>query len=139
MRKLIMVIIIASQCLAACGQVEKTRDMSTIEKFVSNYSQFQMDMQAAGIATIPAASFENSVLTIEYAYFSGGENRNGEMSLTFNAETNRFEGNWQTNADNGNVYKGSLYFVFDENGEAKGAYKFNNSNYRISLIDSKQH
>lgn len=134
MRKLITVIIIASQCLAACGQVKTTRNMSTIEKFVSNYSQFNMDIQSAGIATIPTASFENNTLKIEYAYFSEGENRKGKMTLIFNPETNRFEGSWQTNADNGNVYKGSLYFVFDENGEANGEYQFAKSNYKITIF-----
>lgn len=138
MKALLTLLILANHCFPSCGQTQNSRDMSNIEKFISSYSNFKMDIQAAGIATVPAASFENNILAIEYVYFSEGENRKGKMTLTLNPKSNRMEGNWQTNEDNGNVYKGSLYFVFDENGEAKGEYKFNHSNYRISLINRKQ-
>lgn len=60
--------------------------------------------------------------------------RKGKMTLTLNPESNRMEGNWQTNADNGNVYKGTLFFIFNENGEANGKYRFANSDYKITIF-----
>jgi hypothetical protein len=138
MKALLTLMVLASHCFSSCGQTQNSRDMSNIEKFISSYSHFKMDIQAAGIATIPVVTFDNNILMIEYAYFSEGENRKGKMTLTFNSNTNRFEGNWQTNADNGNVYKGSLYFVFSENGEALGKYKFANSDYKITIFKTSK-
>lgn len=136
MKAIITLMILSSHCFSSCGQTQNPFDMSHIEKFISSFSNFKMDIQAAGIATIPAATYENNILNIEYAYFSEGENRKGKMTLTLNPKSNRMEGNWQTNADNGNVYKGSLYFVFAENGEATGEYKFVNSDYEITIFNA---
>lgn len=55
------------------------------------------------------------------------------MTLTSKGK-NRFEGHWKTIADNGNVYQGDLYFVFKENGEADGHYKYMGSNYKITIF-----
>lgn len=109
-----------------------------INLFIGNYQNYKMDIQAAGIASIPVADFENDVLTIEYIYFSEGENRRGEMTLSFNTQTRRFEGNWLTTTDNGNVFQGSLYFVFDKNGEATGKYTFANSEYKIMIFKASE-
>ena len=136
--KTILILTIIASHFTTFGQTQTSTNMSNIEKFISSYSHFKMDIQAAGIATIPAASFENNILVIEYAYFSESENRKGKMTLTFNSDTNRFEGNWQTNADNGNVYKGSLYFLFSENGGASGKYKFANSDYKITIFKASK-
>ena len=105
-----------------------------INLFIGNYQDYKIDIQAAGIASIPAVDSEDDVLTIEYIYFLEGENRRGEMTLSFDAQTSRFQGNWLTNADNGNVFSGSLYFVFDKNGEATGKYTFANSEYNITIF-----
>jgi hypothetical protein len=137
MKAILILMILASHCFSSCGQTQTSRDMSNVEKFIGGYSQFKMDIQAAGIATIPAASFQNNELIIEYAYFSEGENRKGKMTLTFNSDTDRFEGNWQTNADNGNAYKGSLYLIFNENAEASGHYQYMGTNYSISIVFKK--
>lgn len=134
MKAILTLMILSSHCFSSSGQTQNSFDMSHVEKFISNYSNFKMDIQAAGIATIPAASFVNNILIIEYAYFSEGENRKGKMTLTLNPESNRMEGNWQTNADNGNVYKGTLFFIFNENGEANGKYRFANSDYKITIF-----
>lgn len=138
MKALLTLMILASHCFSSCGQTQNSRDMSNIEKFISSCSNFKMDIQAAAIATIPAASLENNILIIEYAYFSEGENRKGKMTLTLNPESNRMEGNWQTNADNGNVYKGTLFFIFNKNGEANGKYKFANSDYKITIFKASK-
>ena len=106
--------------------------------FIKYFANYKMDIQAAGIARIPAATFDNNELMIEYGYFSEGENRKGKMTLTLNVHANRFEGNWQTNADNGNIYKGSLFFIFNEKGEANGKYKFGGSNYKITIFKASK-
>ena len=138
MKIILTLLALATLYLTSCAQTKNSNNMPNAETFISNYSHYKIDIQAAGIATIPAATFDNNELMIKYAYFSEGENRKGKMTLTFNANTNRFEGNWQTNADNGNVYKGSLYFVFDENGEAEGEYKFANSDYKITIFKASK-
>lgn len=52
-----------------------------IRTFVASYTDFIFDIQAAGIATIPAASWsDQGVLVIDYAYHSEGEDRKGECS-----------------------------------------------------------
>ena len=108
-------------CLAAIGQANKTDNIGNHtgyeNAFIRSFKNFKMNIQAAEIASIPATTFDNDTLIIEYAYFSEGENRKGKMALTFNTASKRYGGNWQTNADNGNVYKGWLYSVFSENGE----------------------
>ncbi len=60
--------------------------------------------------------------------------RKGSMTLTFVEKAKRFEGHWETKADNGNVYNGTLYFVFRETGEATGYYKFAGSDYKITIF-----
>lgn len=138
MKTILTLLILATQTLTSCSQTKNSTTMANIETFISNYSYYKMDIQAAGIASVASATFENNELMIEYAYLSEGENRKGKMMLTLNAKSNRFEGNWQTNADNGNVYKGSLYFVFNESGEADGEYKFGGSNYKITIFKASK-
>ena len=122
------------QNAAVFGQTNSTDYKSRVKAFVSNYHTFKMDIQAAGIAIIPFASFsEEKELYIEYFYQSGNEKRNGKMTLTSN-DKNRFEGHWKTISDNGNVYQGALYFVFKKNGEANGQYIFMGSNYKITIF-----
>ena len=123
---------------STCGQqktnpskMEKTKP---IENFIKNFSNYTMDIQAAGIASLPTATLSDAgELYIEYAYNSAGEKRNGKMTLQ-NKGNNRYEGNWKTDADNGNSYQGSLYFVFSENGEGFGFYKFSGSDYKITIL-----
>lgn len=127
--------------LNACSQVnhQKTSnmtkdDLSNISVFISNFEDYSMDIQAAGLATIPKATIsDEGVLYIEYWYKSGNENRTGKMTLN-KKSNNRFEGEWKTNADNGNSYQGTLYFVFDKNGTAIGYYKFGGSDYKITIL-----
>ncbi len=103
--------------------------------FISDFKSYRMDIQAAGIATIPVATIsEKSTLYIEYAYTAGGENRNGKMTLALNPNTNRFEGDWKTVADNGNAYQGDLYFEFKDNGQADGFYHYGGINYKITIF-----
>ena len=126
--------------LNACGQSNLKKvstgienNQSTVSVFISNFAAYTMDIQAAGIATIPKATLsESGELYIEYAYHSGGENRNGKMTL-YDKGKNRFEGKWKTDADNGNSYQGTLYFVFDELGNGSGNYKFGRSDYQITI------
>jgi hypothetical protein len=92
-----------------------------------------MDIEAAGLASIPKASLSpTNELYIEYRYTSGDENRNGKMTLV-PTKDDRFEGHWKTDADNGNSYSGPLHFVFKENGEAEGVYKYAGSDYKITI------
>jgi len=109
------------------------QNQTNIAVFIADFANYSMDIQAAGMATIPAATTsEEGELYIEYAYRSGQENRNGKMTLS-DKGNNRFEGNWKTDADNGNSYQGSLYFVFDKLGNADGYYKFGGSDYKITI------
>lgn len=63
-----------------------------VNSFIDNFENFKMDIQAAGIATIPAARLSDSnELYIEYHYDSSGEKRKGKMTLTF-TKNNRYEG-----------------------------------------------
>ncbi|SMB99485.1 hypothetical protein SAMN00120144_0221 [Hymenobacter roseosalivarius DSM 11622] len=103
-------------------------------RFAANYSSFKMNIEAVGIARIPAAHWAHDTLVVDYAYFSEGEQRQGRMSLAWQPPANRFEGTWRTQADNGNVYQGPLYLVFQENGEATGQYTFLGSRYAITLF-----
>ena len=132
-------------CLNACGQSNQknTKDMiensvSNVAVFISNFANYSMDIQAAGIASIPDAKLaENGELFIEYIYTSGGENRECKMTL-FSRCNHRYEGNWKTDADNGNSYDGTLYFVFDERGNAKGVYKYGGGDYDITILKKKE-
>ena len=105
---------------------------SNVSLFISNYENCSMNIQSAGVATIPKASLDKGELHIEYAYQSESENRKGKMTLQ-DKGNNRFEGNWKTNADNGNSYQGTLFFEFDETGNAKGYYKFGGGDFEISI------
>lgn len=138
--KLIIILFLMSS-LSACSQVNQKKtpimvkeNLSKVSVFISNFGNYSMDIQAAGLATIPRATVsEEGLLYIEYSYKSGIENRNGKMTLE-NKSNNRFEGEWKTDADNGNSYQGTLYFVFDKNGAADGYYKFGGSDYRITIL-----
>ena len=131
--------------IIACGQINHKKtptmvkdDLSNVSVFTSNFAEYSMDIQAAGLATIPKVTIsEDGVLYIEYAYKSGEENRNGRMTL-YNKTNNRFEGEWKTVADNGNSYQGTLYFVFDDAGNAQGYYKFGGSDYKITILKNKE-
>ena len=103
--------------------------------FVAKFAKFKMDIQGAGIAIVPGATIsKDNSLVIDYAYNSEGEKRKGSMKLDFIEKSKRFEGHWETNADNGNVYSGTLYFVFKENGAADGYYKYAGSDYKITIV-----
>ena len=94
-----------------------------------------MDIQSAGVSTIPIATLsDEDELYVEYSYQSEGEDRNGKMTLRPNPKVIRFEGEWKTIANNGNVYEGTLYFQFDESGQANGFYEFNGANYKITIF-----
>ena len=103
--------------------------------FVLKFAKFKMDIQGAGIATVPSVTISRgNLLIIDYAYNSEGEKRKGSMKLDFVEKSKRFEGHWETKADNGNVYNGTLYFVFKESGEADGYYKYAGSDYKITIF-----
>lgn len=125
--------------LTAMGQANKVnnigKQMGYANVFAGSFKDFKIDIQAAGIAIIPAATLDNDTLIIDYAYFSEGENRKGKMALSYSAVSERYEGSWKTKADNGNVYQGSIYLVFSENGKAKGKYRFMNSDYKITILE----
>ena len=105
--------------------------------FIADYQNYSMDIEAAGLASIKEATLSmEGALYVEYAYTSGSENRNGKMTLQL-TEKNRLEGNWKTDADNGNSYSGSLYFTFKENGEASGQYKYGGTDYKIAILKKK--
>lgn len=112
--------------------------LSNVSVFISQFETYTMDIQAAGLAKIPKASItKDGLLYIEYVYKSEAENRNGKMTL-YNKMNNRFEGTWKTDADNGNSYRGTLYFVFDELGNAEGYYKFSGSDFKITIQKNKK-
>lgn len=125
--------------MSACAGAQSGKNGATndIQTFVTNFSVYNMDIAAAGIAKITAAKLiSETELFIAYAYMSGGENRNGKMTLHPTA-SGTWQGDWKTDADNGNSYSGTLYFNFTENGEATGKYRFGGADYRIS-INKKQ-
>lgn len=111
------------------------KQVNYAQKFIANFRSYKMDIQAAGMASIPAAELtKGNQLVIDYEYKAGSESRSGRMTLSLNVDSNQFEGNWKTLADNGNSYQGSMYFVFKENGEADGFYSFSGSDYKITII-----
>lgn len=113
----------------------KMEQIDAVKTFISDFNNYGMDIQAAGIATIPVATLsEKSTLYIEYAYNSEGESRNGKMTLLLNPKTKIFEGGWKTVADNGNVYQGDLYFEFEDDGQANGFYQFSGTDYKITIF-----
>lgn len=127
----LLIIIALTLGFSSCAQNNHSMNVTT---FINNFENYNMDIQAAGIAGIPVATLSNdNVLYIEYHYNSGNEKRKGKMTLTLVSD-NRFEGNWKTDADNGNSYDGALYFQFDGNGEASGYYKYGGSDYKITIF-----
>jgi hypothetical protein len=137
--KFIIYIATLMTTLTSCGQTVNQKLMKQdINKFIDSYPNFNMDIQGAGIASIPIATIsDKNELYIEYAYHSEGENRKGKMTLS-EKSNNRFEGNWKTIADNGNVYQGTLFFVFKANGEADGYYKYAGSDYKITIFTKEK-
>ncbi len=142
MRILNITMLALTLSLNACAQKTEIKKMqsnsntknTSVKTFVDGFSDFKMDIEGAGLATIPKATIsDKGELYIEYAYYSESENRKGKMTLSENAN-HRFEGNWKTIADNGNVYQGSLYFDFKTSGEANGYYKFAGSDYKITIF-----
>ncbi len=144
--KLILLILMFLGSSAACGDGQKmlapmqnnTSTMQHVNTFIANFATFSMDIQAAGVASIPKATIsDKGELFIAYAYTAGSEKRTGKMTL-HDRGNNRFEGHWKTAADNGNSYQGSLYFIFDALGNANGSYEFGGSNYNISIVKTKK-
>ena len=137
MKKAPLLIIMLITLLQSCNSKaqNKMEEKEFVKTFISNYNKYGMEIQSAGTATIPVATFENGALYIEYAYNSEGEKRNGKMTLLLNTKTKRFEGGWKTIADNGNVYQGNLYFVFEKDGQANGFYQFGGTDYKITIFE----
>ena len=112
----------------------KAEQKKYAKTFIADYKSYVMDIEAAGVAEIPTAKLSmEEELYVEYAYTSGNEKRNGRMTLEL-TDKNRFTGKWKTDADNGNSYSGTLYFKFNENGEANGHYKFDGTDYKITIL-----
>lgn len=119
----------------SCNAQNELEQLEFAKIFVSHFSDYQMNIRSAGVATIPIATLsDENELYIEYAYQSESEDRNGKMTLSRKHKTNRFEGKWKTVANNGNVYQGDLYFLFEDNGQADGFYQFNGTNYKITIF-----
>ena len=137
MRNLKLILTIFATSLLSCNSNAQNKMTQTenVKYFVAEFAEFNMDIQGAGMASIPNATIsKDNSLVIDYAYNSEGEKRKGSMKLDFIEKSKRFEGHWKTNADNGNVYSGTLYFVFKENGAADGYYKYAGSDYKITIF-----
>ena len=112
-----------------------TDQASYAQRFVLNFDQYIIDIQVAGIARIPTATLsKQNVLSVAYTYRSEGEDRSGNMELFLDEKSDQFVGNWKTVAENGNVYQGRLYLVFEESGEASGSYQFLGASYKINIL-----
>jgi len=138
MKKASLIFIVLITLLQSCNTKaqNKMEQKEFVKTFISDYNKYGMDIQSAGMANIPIATFSvNGALYIEYAYNSEGEKRNGKMTLLLNPKTNRFEGGWKTVADNGNVYQGNLYFLFEKDGQATGFYQFGGTDYKITIFE----
>ncbi len=110
-----------------------------VKTFLAHFSEYKMYIEAAGIAAIPSAKLSaEDILDIHYAYTSGDEKRKGQMLLVWIEGANRFEGSWETKADNGNVYKGTMYFIFAKDGTANGWYDYGGNAYEIKIFDPKE-
>jgi hypothetical protein len=104
-------------------------------RFLETFGEYELEIQAAGVATIPSVSRSaDGHLTIAYRYQADGERRTGRMTLTPRTE-HRYEGDWRTIADTGQVYEGTLWLVFAADGTAVGAYLFAGQHYRIAVND----
>lgn len=117
MKNLNLIIIIIAASLFSCNTNAQYKMIQTenVKHFFSNFAKYKMDIQGAGIATIPNSRISNvNSLVIDYAYDSEGEKRTGNMTLTYIETTKQFEGKWKSEADNGNVYIGTLYFVLKQ-------------------------
>ena len=132
------ILIIVALLTAASGHAlkaqEPTDQSALAHRFVARFSDYTLDIQAAGRASILNASFSaEDTLRVEYAYRSEGEKRRGSLSVWLHQETGRFEGTCRTVADNGNVYQGTLRLRFRVQGEATGFYTFLGSSYTLTL------
>lgn len=137
MKKAAFVLIMFIALLYSCNSKaqNKMEQKDFVKTFISDYNAYEMDIQSAGMATIPVATLsKNGILYIEYAYNSEGEKRKGKMTLLLNSETKKFEGGWKTVADNGNVYEGNLHFVFEKDGQAYGFYQFGGTDFKIAIF-----
>ena len=116
-------------------EAQEPMDQSALaRRFVAHFSDYVLNIQAAGRASISNASLSGEdTLRVDYAYQSEGEKRRGSLSLWLRQETHRFEGTWRTVADNGNVYQGTLRLRFKAQGEATGFYTFLGTNYTLTL------
>lgn len=124
-------------CAQQTENKKEIMKMNNVNQFIKSFQTFSMDIQGAGLASIPNATIsEKGEVYCEYAYHSEGENRKGKMTLS-DKGNNRFEGNWKTVADNGNEYQGTLYFIFKASGEAEGYYKYSGSDYKITIFKKK--
>ncbi len=116
---------------------KKDKQRKWANTFLVNQQNYQLDIEAAGIANIKNANITSeNELWIDYAYTSGAEKRKGRMKMLL-TDQGRFEGDWKTNAHNGNNYNGSLYLVFKESGEASGQYQYSGTNYKIAILKRK--
>jgi uncharacterized peroxidase-related enzyme len=120
-------------CLMAVASYGQENADVRAALFVQEFKSFEMNIEAAGVATIsnPQLSTEG-VLQFNYRYRSEGEDRSGTTKLQM-VRPGFFEGNWATNADTGNKYSGSLYFQFQDDGQAQGKYQYAGSSYGIQL------
>ena len=137
MKKAHFLLVFLIPLLNSCNTTaqKKMDQYDFLKTFVSNYNEYGMDIQSAGIATVPMATLSNkNILYIEYAYRSEGENRKGEMTLEPNQKTKRFEGTWKTVADKGNVCQGNIYLELEEDGQAKGFYEYDETDYGITIF-----
>jgi hypothetical protein len=104
-----------------------------VRQLVADPAAYEMDIQAAGLATIPTASLAaDGSLTLSYRYESEGEKRRGSMTLASRGE-NQYAGHWKTDAHTGNVYQGTLHFTFAADGTATGSYRFDGRDYAITI------
>ena len=104
-------------------------------RLVEAPGRFEIDIEAAGMARIPAASLADGRLDIDYEYAAidgTGEQRAGSMRLTTGGGRTA-TGEWRTVADNGTVYDGPLTFEFADDGTAVGTYKFSGTTYDITI------
>jgi len=137
MKKATLLLIMSITLLHNCNvkAQKKMKQNDFVKTFISDYNKYKMDIQAAGVASIPIATLsEKGTLFIKYTYESDGEKRNGEMTLLLNLTTKRYEGGWKTIADNGNTYQGDLYFEFEKDGQANGFYQFGGTNYKLTIF-----
>lgn len=135
MRAILSTIILLSTFFSGEQNMDKRAEQKRrVKTFSKNFQDYKINIEAAGIATITDASFiMEGELWVSYAYISENESRKGKMRLLVTDNQN-LEGEWKTEADNGNSYNGTLYFKFEENGEANGHYTFGGTDYKITIL-----